>query len=114
MAEALGDDFAVEICECQSQIGSGALPLETIASAGLAIAAKRKGPELERLSATLRELRSDDVHFMELEHASKPAFVEVGVAYRAGTEKVRTDFLKRVRTAASAVTGARSPMVLKT
>jgi L-seryl-tRNA(Ser) seleniumtransferase len=55
-AEALGDDFAVEICECQSQIGSGALPLETIASAGLAIAAKRKGPELERLSAMLREL----------------------------------------------------------
>jgi L-seryl-tRNA(Ser) seleniumtransferase len=54
--EALGDDFAVEICECQSQIGSGALPLETIASAGLAIAAERKGPELERLSAMLREL----------------------------------------------------------
>ena len=56
VAEALGDDLAVEICECQSQIGSGALPLETIASAGLAIAAKRKGPELERLSAMLREL----------------------------------------------------------
>ena len=56
VAEALGDGFAVEICECRSQIGSGALPLETIASAGLAIAAKRKGPELERLSAMLREL----------------------------------------------------------
>jgi L-seryl-tRNA(Ser) seleniumtransferase len=56
MAEALGENFAVELCECQSQIGSGALPLETIASAGLAIAAKRKGPELERLSAMLREL----------------------------------------------------------
>jgi L-seryl-tRNA(Ser) seleniumtransferase len=56
VAEALGDQFVVEICECHSQIGSGALPLETIASAGLAIAAKRKGPELERLSAMLREL----------------------------------------------------------
>jgi L-seryl-tRNA(Ser) seleniumtransferase len=56
VTEALGGDFAVEVCECQSQIGSGALPLETIASAGLAIAAKRKGPELERLSAVLREL----------------------------------------------------------
>jgi L-seryl-tRNA(Ser) seleniumtransferase len=56
IAEALGDDFAIQLCECQSQIGSGALPLETIASAGLAIAAKRKGPELERLSAMLREL----------------------------------------------------------
>jgi L-seryl-tRNA(Ser) seleniumtransferase len=56
VAKALGDDFAVEICECHSQIGSGALPLETIASAGLAIASKRKGGELERLSALLREL----------------------------------------------------------
>ena len=56
VAEALGDDFAIQLCECQSQIGSGALPLETIASAGLAIAAKRKDPELERLSAMLREL----------------------------------------------------------
>jgi L-seryl-tRNA(Ser) seleniumtransferase len=56
VAEALDDGFAVEICECQSQIGSGALPLETIKSAGLAIAARRKGRELEHLSAMLREL----------------------------------------------------------
>lgn len=56
VVEALGADFAVELCECHSQIGSGALPLETIASAGLAIDSKRKGRELERLSALLREL----------------------------------------------------------
>jgi L-seryl-tRNA(Ser) seleniumtransferase len=56
VAEALGGDFAVEIYECRSQIGSGALPLETIASAGLVIASKRKGFGLERLSAMLREL----------------------------------------------------------
>jgi L-seryl-tRNA(Ser) seleniumtransferase len=56
VAEALGGDFAVELCECDSQIGSGALPLETIASAGLAIASKRRGGGLERLSAMLREL----------------------------------------------------------
>jgi L-seryl-tRNA(Ser) seleniumtransferase len=56
LAQALGGDFAVELCECHSQIGSGALPLETIASAGLAIASKRKGSGLERLSAMLREL----------------------------------------------------------
>jgi L-seryl-tRNA(Ser) seleniumtransferase len=56
VAKALGGDFVVEICECHSQIGSGALPLETIASAGLAIASKRKGRELERLSGMLREL----------------------------------------------------------
>ncbi len=55
-ADALGRDFAVEVCECESQIGSGALPLETIASAGLAIASKGKGGGLERLSAMLREL----------------------------------------------------------
>jgi L-seryl-tRNA(Ser) seleniumtransferase len=55
-ADALGGDFAVEVCECESQIGSGALPLETIASAGLAIASTRKGCGLERLSAMLREL----------------------------------------------------------
>jgi hypothetical protein len=57
-------------------------------------------------SATLRELRSDDVHFMELEHAGKPAFVEAGVAYRAGGEKGRQDFLRRVRTAAQEVIGS--------
>src|SRR5690349_5433392 len=56
-------------------------------------------------SATLRELRSDDIHFMELEHAAKPAFVEVGVAYRPGGEKGRQDFLKRVRSAAAEVMG---------
>src|ERR1700733_6946424 len=67
VTEALGGDFAVEVCECQSQIGSGALPLETIASAGLAIAAKRKGPDLERLSAMLRELPRPVIGRMEKE-----------------------------------------------
>src|SRR5271154_4587404 len=67
VAEALGDDFAIQLCECQSQIGSGALPLETIASAGLAIAAKRKGPELERLSAMLRELPRPVIERIEKE-----------------------------------------------
>ena len=33
-------DFTVEVCACTSQIGSGALPLETIPSAGLAIRPK--------------------------------------------------------------------------
>jgi L-seryl-tRNA(Ser) seleniumtransferase len=56
VGKAFGGDFAVELCECRSQIGSGALPLETIASAGLAIASKQKGRGLERLSAMLREL----------------------------------------------------------
>jgi hypothetical protein len=50
-------------------------------------------------------LRSDDIHFMELEHAAKPAFLEVGLAYRPGGEKIRTDFLKRIRSAAGEVMG---------
>jgi L-seryl-tRNA(Ser) seleniumtransferase len=56
LAKTLGSDFTVELCECASQIGSGALPLENIPSAGLAIASKLKDFGLERLSATLREL----------------------------------------------------------
>src|SRR3984957_20147890 len=56
VVESLGDDIAVELCECHSQIGSGALPLEPIASAGLAIASTRKSWGLEPLAAMLREL----------------------------------------------------------
>ena len=35
VAGAMGASFTVAICQCQSQIGSGALPLDTIPSAGL-------------------------------------------------------------------------------
>ena len=37
VAAAVGTCFAVSVVECMSQIGSGALPLETLESAGLAI-----------------------------------------------------------------------------
>src|SRR5262249_25546745 len=37
MQAKLGDGFAVETTPCASEIGSGALPRQTIASAGLAI-----------------------------------------------------------------------------
>jgi L-seryl-tRNA(Ser) seleniumtransferase len=37
---SVGPDFTVEVCICNSQIGSGALPLATIPSAGLAIRAR--------------------------------------------------------------------------
>jgi L-seryl-tRNA(Ser) seleniumtransferase len=52
LAKALGDGFAVEVASCQSQIGSGALPLDTLASAGLAIS----GSGLDRLATALRHL----------------------------------------------------------
>ncbi len=60
VAARLGDAFAVEVVACASQIGSGALPVETVPSAGLAIrprGGKRgSGRALEHLGATLRSL----------------------------------------------------------
>jgi L-seryl-tRNA(Ser) seleniumtransferase len=59
IAAALGNDFTADLVACASQIGSGALPLETLPSAGLAIrpAAKRAaGQALTLLAASLRAL----------------------------------------------------------
>jgi L-seryl-tRNA(Ser) seleniumtransferase len=59
VAAKLGDAFTVEVVPCASQIGSGALPLQTVASAGLAIrprAQRGVGRALERLSAAFRRL----------------------------------------------------------
>ncbi|MGO4686028.1 L-seryl-tRNA(Sec) selenium transferase [Hyphomicrobium sp. 2TAF46] len=56
MQHAAGRAFTVSVCECECQIGSGALPLDTIPSAGLRIASNAGGIELERLAAALRGL----------------------------------------------------------
>jgi L-seryl-tRNA(Ser) seleniumtransferase len=56
VAAMIGQGFTVEVCACNSQIGSGALPLATIPSAGLAIRAKARGGLLEKLSTRLRGL----------------------------------------------------------
>jgi L-seryl-tRNA(Ser) seleniumtransferase len=59
VAAAVGEAFAVEATECKSQIGSGALPTETVPSAGLAIrpaAARGGGRALNALAAGLRHL----------------------------------------------------------
>jgi L-seryl-tRNA(Ser) seleniumtransferase len=59
LAAKLGADFAVEIVACASQIGSGALPLEAVPSAGLAIRPRGKrgaGRALSNLAAALRGL----------------------------------------------------------
>ncbi len=53
---AVGSGFTVSVCECRSQIGSGALPLDTIESAGLAIRSTSGGLALERLAAAFRDL----------------------------------------------------------
>jgi len=59
VAAKLGSSFNVEVIACASQIGSGALPLESVPSAGLAIqpgASRGAGRGLERLAAALRNL----------------------------------------------------------
>ena len=59
VAEAVGPDFRVEVVECRSQIGSGALPLESVPSAGVAIrpaATRGRGRALASLAAALRTL----------------------------------------------------------
>jgi L-seryl-tRNA(Ser) seleniumtransferase len=59
VAAKLGNGFTVEVVACASQIGSGALPLETVPSAGLAIrpsAARGAGRALEHIAAALRRL----------------------------------------------------------
>jgi len=59
IAEAAGKNYAVSTIECMSEIGSGALPLESLASAGIAIspAARRgAGKKLQALSGAFRRL----------------------------------------------------------
>ncbi len=57
VASRLGSGFAVETIDCRSQIGSGALPTDTIASAGLSLrAASGSGRALDDLAARLRAL----------------------------------------------------------
>src|SRR5215475_8919297 len=57
VAKAVGPDFRVELADCLSQIGSGALPLESIPSAGLAIRpVKPRGRSLAKLASALRSL----------------------------------------------------------
>jgi L-seryl-tRNA(Ser) seleniumtransferase len=57
---SVGSAFSVEAVACQSQIGSGALPLVTLPSAGFAIrptAARGAGRLLKRLADALRGLK---------------------------------------------------------
>lgn len=57
LGKVLGDAFTVEVISCVSQIGSGALPLEGIPSAGLACRPRASsGRALAALSAALRQL----------------------------------------------------------
>ncbi len=58
-AGVLAKEFAAQAVLCTSQIGSGALPLETLPSAGISIratASKGEGGAIERLSRAFRRL----------------------------------------------------------
>jgi L-seryl-tRNA(Ser) seleniumtransferase len=59
LAAKLGDAYRVERVDSDSQIGSGALPLETLPSAGIGImptAARGQGRALAALATALRNL----------------------------------------------------------
>ncbi|WP_407158231.1 L-seryl-tRNA(Sec) selenium transferase [Bradyrhizobium sp. STM 3557] len=55
LAGVLGGSYVVELTDCDSQVGSGALPLDTMPSAGLIVRAQG-GAALDRLAAALRAL----------------------------------------------------------
>jgi L-seryl-tRNA(Ser) seleniumtransferase len=59
VAACLGDGVSVAVVACDSEIGSGALPTQTIASAGLALmprAKRGRGTALKRLAEAFRRL----------------------------------------------------------
>ncbi len=56
MAAALGEQWTVQIADCKSQIGSGALPVDSMPSCGLAITPAGKKGNLNKLAAALRAL----------------------------------------------------------
>ncbi|MFN3766203.1 MAG: L-seryl-tRNA(Sec) selenium transferase, partial [Aliihoeflea sp.] len=71
---AVGAAYMVELAKCASQVGSGALPLDTLASMALAFrAVDGSGSALDRLAAALRALPvpvigriSDDALLLDL------------------------------------------------
>jgi len=59
IAAAVGPGFRCEVADCASEVGSGALPQQTIPSAGIAIrpvALRRAGRALAALAAAFRQL----------------------------------------------------------
>jgi L-seryl-tRNA(Ser) seleniumtransferase len=58
ISPTIGSLFSIDVIDCESEIGSGALPLQKIASAGIVIRSsmKRGGKSLQQLSVALRGL----------------------------------------------------------
>ena len=82
---AVGERFSVEVRPCRSEVGSGALPLATLPSAGFAIGPLGRGGLLQRLTARLRALSTpvigrieDDALWLDLRCLEdEPAFLSV-------------------------------------
>lgn len=86
LSAATGPAFAVTVIGCKSQIGSGALPLDSLPSAGISIAPVAKkgaGASLEALAAAMRDLPrpvvgriNDDAFILDLRCLDdEPGFV---------------------------------------
>jgi L-seryl-tRNA(Ser) seleniumtransferase len=58
LASAVGTDFAARVADCVSQVGSGALPLETLPSAGIAIRPRARKEAGRRLAALAKAFRN--------------------------------------------------------
>ena len=56
VADLLGPDVTIEVADCASQVGSGAVPVETLPSAALALKPAGGGSALDWLAARLRDL----------------------------------------------------------
>ena len=97
LADAIGPGFSVEAADLSSQIGSGALPLAAIPSAGLAVAAASGGGgALTRLAAAMRALTIPilgriaedrlllDLRGLDDERALVDSLFELGLATAAG------------------------------
>jgi L-seryl-tRNA(Ser) seleniumtransferase len=56
VTHCLGESFTVDVSACESQIGSGALPMDTLASAALRIRPHGSQEALERLATAMRAL----------------------------------------------------------
>ncbi|MGM4921360.1 L-seryl-tRNA(Sec) selenium transferase [Tardiphaga sp. 804_B3_N1_9] len=56
VAQILSDPYDVLVCTCESQIGSGALPLDTLPSAAVVVRPKTGSASIEKLADSLRRL----------------------------------------------------------
>jgi L-seryl-tRNA(Ser) seleniumtransferase len=90
VAAILGDAFCVDVVDCCSQIGSGALPLATLPSAALSLRptqSKKSGRALDALAAVLRAAPTPilgriekDALLLDLRRLEAPAEFLAGLA----------------------------------